>query len=63
MAVMVVVSYLTHEPDYKQIRGLTYGTETEENKKSTQASWGWREVVTSGVVLAVILGGYLYFQG
>ena len=63
MAVMVVVSYMTREPDYNQIRGLTYGTETEEHKKSSQLSWDWRDVAASAFVLAVILGGYLYFQG
>ncbi len=61
--VMIVVSYLTKEPDYNRIKGLTFATETEEHRASSQASWGWREVAASVFVLAVILGGYLYFTG
>ena len=61
--VMIVVSFLSREPDYERIKGLTFGTETAEHRASSQASWGWREVVTSVFVLAVILGGYLYFTG
>jgi SSS family solute:Na+ symporter len=61
--VMIVVSYVTREPEYERLKGLTFGTITDEHRAATQASWGWPEVVTSIVVLAVILGGYLYFVG
>ncbi len=61
--VMVIVSYLTEEPDYAKITNLSFGTRTDEHKTESAASWDWREVVVSIVVLLVILGGYLYFQG
>ena len=61
--VMVVVSYMTKEPDYGQIRSLTFGTITAEDRAKTHASWDWRDVVASLVVLGVIIGGYLYFRG
>jgi SSS family solute:Na+ symporter len=61
--VMVVVSYLTEQPDYAGITNLSFGTRTHEHMTASAASWDWREVVTSIVVLAVILGGYLYFTG
>ncbi|MGE5359547.1 MAG: sodium:solute symporter [Bacteroidales bacterium] len=61
--VMVVVSHLTAEPDYDKMRGLTYGTATAEQNRDTTASWNWREVTASVVVLACILGAYLYFNG
>jgi SSS family solute:Na+ symporter len=61
--VMVVVSHLTAEPDYDKIKGLTYGTATAEQSLQTTASWSWREVVESAVVLTCILGAYLYFNG
>ncbi len=61
--VMVAVSYMTAEPDYKTIQSLTFGTATLEDKKRTRASWGAGEVVTSCLVVACILGGYLYFRG
>ena len=62
-AVMIVVSHLTAEPDYERTRGLTFGTETDEQRRESRSSWGWREVLYSAVVLSCILGAYVYFRG
>lgn len=62
-AVMVGVSYLTPAPSETQIKGLTFATATAEDKARTYASWDWRDVLSSAVVLAAILGAYLYFRG
>ncbi len=61
--VMVVVSHATAEPDPAQIRNLTFGTTTAEDKARTYASWSWPEVAASGLILVCILGAYLYFTG
>ncbi|HVN06790.1 MAG TPA: sodium:solute symporter [Bryobacteraceae bacterium] len=61
--VMVGVSYLTSPPDDTKIKSLTFGTATEEDKRKTRAGWTWREVAGSCLVLACILGSYLYFRG
>jgi SSS family solute:Na+ symporter len=61
--VMVAVSYATAEPDYNQIKGLTFATATTEDRAKTRASWSARDVVFSGVVLVFIIGAYLYFRG
>ncbi len=61
--VMVVVSYMTAEPDYATLQNLTFATKTKEDIAATRASWDWREVAASGLVLACILGAYLYFRG
>jgi solute:Na+ symporter, SSS family len=61
--VMVAVSYMTSPPPEAQIKSLTFGTATAEDKQKTRASWDWREVAASAVVLAAILGAYLYFRG
>jgi solute:Na+ symporter, SSS family len=61
--VMVGVSYMTSEPDYKSIASLTFGTTTHEDNKRTRASWGMQEVLASALVLVCIMGGYLYFRG
>ena len=61
--VMVVVSYATPAPDYEKISGLTFGTATDADRYGTRASWDWREVCASLVVLAFIIGTYLYFTG
>jgi SSS family solute:Na+ symporter len=61
--VMVVVSYLTEAPDAKQISGLTFATATAEDKAATRASWNWKDVAASSVVMAFIIFAYLYFTG
>jgi solute:Na+ symporter, SSS family len=61
--VMVGVSYMTKAPDYNRIKGLTYGTVSDADRAKTFASWDWREVAASLVVLAFIIGAYVYFRG
>ena len=60
---MVAVSYMTSPPPEAQIKSLTFGTSTAEDKRKTRASWNWREVAASAFILAAILGAYLYFRG
>ncbi|HOW73689.1 MAG TPA: sodium:solute symporter [Phycisphaerae bacterium] len=62
-AVMVAVSYVTRAPNESQIRSLTFGTATAEDRARTRASWNRNDVLTSGLILAAILGAYLYFRG
>jgi SSS family solute:Na+ symporter len=61
--VMIVVSYMTKPPDYEKISGLTYGTRTAQDRQVTRASWNKADVITSGIVLALILAAYVYFSG
>jgi SSS family solute:Na+ symporter len=48
---MVVVSYMTREPDYEKISGLTYGTVTDADREESRSSWGFVDVAASAVVL------------
>jgi SSS family solute:Na+ symporter len=61
--VMVAVSYLTREPDYEKISGLTYGTITEDHRRESRSSWNAGDVLASAAVLGAILAAYLYFRG
>lgn len=63
LAVMYIVSYMTAEPDYQRISGLTFGTINEEHRRESRASWDKRDVILSGLVLVLILAAYLYFVG
>lgn len=63
VVVMIAVSYLTKEPSYEKISGLTYATRTPEDKLRTRASWGKGDVIASAIVLLLILAAYLYFTG
>jgi len=61
--VMIVVSYATSEPDYSKIQGLTFGTQTDAHKADTSASWNWKDVAGSVLVMICICFAYIYFRG
>ena len=63
VGVMIVVSYMTQEPSYNKIGGLTYATMTADHRKKSRASWKLRDVLTSVLVLGLILAAYIYFSG
>ncbi len=63
VALIVGVSLLTAPPSDEQINGLTYATTSAEDKDKSRRSWGKKEVIASGVVLAMILAVYVYFRG
>ncbi len=60
---MILVSYATEEPSSAQIEGLTFATVTPEQRAETRRSWNQWDVINSGVVLALILAAYIYFNG
>jgi SSS family solute:Na+ symporter len=61
--VMIAVSYATEPPSYEKIKGLTYGTLTRDDREKSRASWNYRDVILSVMLLAVIVAAYLYFTG
>ncbi|HEX9729677.1 MAG TPA: sodium:solute symporter [Gemmatimonadales bacterium] len=61
--VLIGVSYLTAPPSAEQISGLTYGTVTDEHRRTSRGSWNRWDVITSSIVLFLILLAYLYFRG
>ena len=61
--VMIVVSYMTEEPDYKKISGLTFGTLSAEHKEESRSSWGIIDVGLSLLVIILIIAAYIYFSG
>lgn len=61
--VMVIVSYMTSEPDYGKISGLTYGTVTEQHREESRNSWSGLDVFASVAMLVAIVAAYLYFSG
>ena len=63
VVVMIVVSYLTEAPSYEKIKGLTFATITDEDRKKSRASWAYADIIASAIVLAIILAAYLYFTG
>jgi SSS family solute:Na+ symporter len=61
--VMIGVSLATPAPSIGSIQSLTFATKTDEDRRETRASWDWRDVAGSAVVLAAIMFAYLYFRG
>jgi SSS family solute:Na+ symporter len=62
-AAMVLVSYLTREPDYARIKGLAFGTLTDDDRAATRSSWSALDLIASIGLLALIVAAYLYFRG
>jgi solute:Na+ symporter, SSS family len=63
IVVMLAISYATEEPYYKRIAGLTYGTQSGDDRRISRASWNKNDVLASAAVLLAILAAYLYFTG
>ena len=62
IGIMVTVSLITSVPSPEKIRGLTYATTVSGDKQASRATWGWKEVALSLVVLAVIAAVMIYFS-
>lgn len=63
MSVLIIVaaSLTAPAPEPQRIVSLTFATLGEDFKAENRASWTWVDVVTSGLVLAVVVGCYVYF--
>lgn len=62
LIVMFVVSYMSEQPSYEQIKGLTFGTVSAEDKAATRRSWNKWDVITSSLVILIIIAIYVYFS-
>lgn len=60
--IIVGVSLTSPAPDEAQISGLTYSSLTDEDRKEIRASWNKFDVIGSVVVIALVIGFYLYFS-
>ena len=61
IVIMIVTSMVTPKADPAAIRGLYIGSATPEQKAITRASWNNWDLVFSGLIMAVIIGFYIYF--
>ena len=61
--VMVAVSYMTQAPAYEKISGLTFSTMTDQDREQSRASWNYKDVMHSLIVIGLIIAAYLYFTG
>lgn len=61
--VFIGVSYATKAPAYERISGLTFSTLSEQDRLENRASWNWKDVALSVLLLLLIVAIYSYFTG
>jgi len=61
--VFIIVSYATRKPDYAKIQGLTFSTLSAEDRAENRATWNWKDVVLSVLLVVAIIIIYTYFTG
>ncbi len=60
--IVVIASLVTPPPPPEKIQGLTYGSVQADAREEIKASWDLGNKVMSGVIVALVLGMYLYFS-
>jgi SSS family solute:Na+ symporter len=61
IGLMIIVSYFTRKQDPESIKGLYFGSESEEQRQITRASWNRTDVIHSIIIVAIIVVFYIYF--
>jgi solute:Na+ symporter, SSS family len=59
---IVAVSYATAPQPDSQLVGLTYGSMTDEQRAENRASWNFKDVWGTAIVLGLVVGIYIYFS-
>jgi len=62
IGMMIIVSGFTQSPAFEKIKGLTYATTVSEDKAASRASWSYKDVLLSVVVLIIIALVLIYFS-
>ena len=58
----VTISLLTSEPDYKRIRGLSYGTLSKDDRIRSDKSYSTVDIVLSVVLVLIVICILLFFS-
>ena len=59
---IVIFSLLSRRQSDEKIKSLTYGSMTDEDRKELRESWNILDVLVTVMVLATIIGIYIYFS-
>lgn len=62
IALMIVVSLLTSAPSTEKIEGLTYATTVAADKAKSRASWNYRDVTLSVIIVIILASILIYFS-
>jgi SSS family solute:Na+ symporter len=58
---MVMVSFFTPQANEEKLKGITFATQSAEQKAETKRSWNWVDVLTSAGVVLICALFYWYF--
>lgn len=61
MLVVMIVSRFTEPATELQLRGITLGSASAEDKAATRASWNHWDVIHSAIILTITVAFYIYF--
>ena len=61
--ICITASLATPAPAFEQIKGLTFGTLTAEQKASNRNSYNWVDIALSVMLIVVVIGVLSYFTG
>ena len=61
MVLMGVISFFTPKASPEQLQGLTYFSQSKEQRKETRDSWSAWDILTSAVVVGFCVAFYIYF--
>lgn len=61
MLVVMIVSRFTAPATELQLRGITLGSASAEDKAKTRASWNHWDVIHSAIILSITVAFYIYF--
>ena len=60
---IIAISALSKAPAYEKIQNLTYQTITEEEKRNNKVSYNWVDIAVSVVILIIVAGVMIFFNG
>jgi SSS family solute:Na+ symporter len=61
IVLMLIVSTFTTPKDPALIQGLYFGSASPEQRALTRASWNKWDVINSAIIIAFVIGFYIYF--
>jgi SSS family solute:Na+ symporter len=62
VGIVIAASLASPAPTAEQLRGLTYTTLSEEDKREIRASWNATDIAFTILVMGMVIGFYLYFS-
>ena len=60
---LIGVSLLSEKPNFAQLKNLTYSTITAEVKAESKATYNWKDVVVSIVIISIVISVMILFNG